>query len=164
MTLPRRSAPLALSLALALALSGCGIGKSKLNPFNWFHTEEVTTLDPKEGYPDVKTDPRELVAQVTALEIKPTQGGAIVSATGLPPTQGWWGAELLAENDGKPVDGTITYRFVVAWPDPGAPAGSRTGTPQSREVTVAAFINNVRLAEVGKIVVIGAGNQRSIRR
>lgn len=162
MFLPLRPAPVALSLALALALSGCGA--SKLNPWNWFKHEEVTTLEPKEGYPDVQKDPRELIAQVTALEVKQTQGGAIVAATGLTPTQGWWGAKLLAENNGKPVDGVMTYRFVVAWPDPGSPAASRVSTAQSREVTAAAFITNVRLTEVKKVVVIGAGNQRAISR
>ena len=70
---------------------------------------EATTLEPKEGYPSVATDPRQLISQVTRLEIKKTQGGAIISAAGMPPTQGWWGAELLAENDGKPVDGVMTY-------------------------------------------------------
>ncbi|ADE85241.1 hypothetical protein [Rhodobacter capsulatus] len=164
MLLRARPAPVALSLALALALSGCGIGKTKLNPWNWFTHEEVMTLAPKEGYPDVKEDPRELIAQVTALEVKQTQGGAIVAATGLTPTQGWWGAKLLAENDGKPVEGVMTYRFVVAWPDPGSPAANRISTPQSREVTAAAFINNVLLAEVTKVVVIGAETQRSISR
>lgn len=159
-----RPAPVALSLALAVALSGCGFGQSKLNPWNWFKHEEVTTLAPKEGYPEAKDDPRELVATVTALAVNPTQGGAIVAATGLTPTQGWWGAELLAENDGKPVDGVVTYRFVVAWPDPGTPAANRVSTPQSREVTAAAFLNNVRLSEVTKIVVVGAGNQRAISR
>ncbi len=164
MILPRRPAAPALTLVLALALSGCGGWGSKVLPWNWFGKQEVTSLEPKEGYPDVAEDPRELVAQVTSLEIKPTQGGAIVSASGLPPTQGWWGAELLAENDGKPVDGVVSYRFVVAWPDPGSPPSTRVLTPQSREVTVAAFLSNVRLAEVKKIIVIGATNQRAISR
>ncbi|WP_444451893.1 hypothetical protein ACTTAI_12590 [Rhodobacter capsulatus] len=164
MFLRARPAPVALSLALALALSGCGFGKSKLNPWNWFKHEQVMTLAPKDGYPDVKEDPRELIAHVTALEVKQTQGGAIVAATGQTPTQGWWGAKLLAENDGKPVNGVMTYRFVVAWPDPQSPAASRVSTPQSRDVTAAAFIDNVLLAEVTKIVVIGADTQRSISR
>ncbi|KQB14243.1 hypothetical protein H9N28_05305 [Rhodobacter capsulatus] len=162
MFLRLRPAPVALSLALAVALAGCG--QSKLNPWNWFKHEEVMTLAPKDGYPDVKKDPRELIAQVTAIEVKQTQGGAIVAATGLTPTQGWWGAKLLAENDGKPVEGVMTYRFVVAWPDPGSPAATRVSTAQSREVTAAAFIDNVVLAEVTKVVVIGADSQRSISR
>ncbi|WP_444444061.1 hypothetical protein [Rhodobacter capsulatus] len=58
----------------------------------------------------------------------------------------------------------MTYRFVVAWPDPGSPAATRVSTAQSREVTAAAFIDNVVLAEVTKVVVIGADSQRSISR
>ncbi|MBZ4022385.1 hypothetical protein CKO11_07935 [Rhodobacter sp. TJ_12] len=161
----RRSAPLALLLASALALSACGWRESRINPWNWFQKEEVaTTLAPKEGYPEIADDPRELVASVTKLEVTRSQGGAIVAATGLPPTQGWWGADLLAENDGVPVDGVMTYRFVVAWPNPGSPASQRSGRPESREVTAAAFINSVKLAGVRKIVVIGAANQRAISR
>lgn len=165
MTLRRPFAPLALLLALAVTLSACGGWReSRINPRNWFGKQEVTSLEPKEGYPDVAEDPRELVAQVTNLEVKQTQGGAIVAATGLPPTQGWWGAELLAENDGEPVEGVMTYRFVVAWPNPGSPPSQRVMTPQSREVTAAAFLSNVKLTEVKKIVVIGATNERSVRR
>ncbi|PTV97638.1 hypothetical protein C8J27_101755 [Rhodobacter aestuarii] len=164
MTEIRRFAPVALLLASSVALSGCGWKDSKMNPWNWFSQEEVTTLAPKEGYPEIANDPRELVATVTKLEIKRTQGGAIVAATGMPPTQGWWGADLLAENDGSPVDGVMTYRFVAAWPNPGSPAGQRISTPESREITAAAFINNVKLAQVKKVVVIGAGNQRAVSR
>lgn len=160
-----RPVSLSLALALALALAGCGGWKeSRLNPSNWFGKEEVQTLEPATGYPDPKKDPRDLIAEVTELEVKPTQGGAIVSAAGITPTQGWWGASLLAENDGHAVDGVMTYRFVVAWPDPDSPAGSRVLTPESRTVTAAAYINNVRLAEVKRIVVIGASNQRSVSR
>lgn len=166
MTLPRLSAPLALSLALAVALSGCGGWReSRINPKNWFgKAEEAQTLAPKEGYPEVANDPRELVAQITSLEVKATQGGAIVMAEGITPTQGWWGADLLAENDGKPVDGVVTYRFVIAWPDPGSAASQRVLTPQSRTVSASAFINSTRLASVRKVVVVGASNQRSLSR
>lgn len=165
MTLPRLTAPLALSLALTVALAGCGGWKeSRINPRNWFGKEEVQTLEPKEGYPKAANDPRELIAQITKLEVRPTQGGAIVAAEGQTPTQGWWGASLLAENDGQPVDGVMTYRFVVAWPDPGSPASQRVLTPESRAVTAAAYIPNTRLALVRKVVVIGAANQRSVSR
>lgn len=161
MTPIRRSATLPLLLASSLALAGCGW----MNPFNWFHQPEVkTTLDPEGGYPVVEDDPRQLIAEVTGLEVKKTQGGAIVVAVGLPPSQGWWGAELLPENDGEPVDGVMSYRFVAAWPDPESPAAQRTGSPESREISAAAFINNVKLTRVKKVVVIGATNQRALSR
>lgn len=158
------SARIALTLALALSLAGCG-KESRVYPWNWFKgSQEVQTLDPKGGYPKIADDPRAAIAQVTTLEVKPTLGGAIVSAAGLPPTQGWWSAELVAENDGKPVEGVMTYHFLVAAPEPGSTDAGRASTPESREVTVAAFIPNPRLAETRKIVVIGETNSRSVSR
>ncbi|SOC10481.1 hypothetical protein [Rhodobacter maris] len=161
MTLIRRSVPLPLLLATSLALTGCGW----MNPFNWFRHQEVAqTLAPPGGYPDIENDKRRLIADVVGLEVKPSQGGAIVAATGLPPTQGWWGTALLAENDGEPVEGEMRYRFVAVWPEPGSLAAQRVGTPNSREVTATAYINSVKLARVKRIVVIGATNQRAISR
>lgn len=157
---------LVLPLALSVALAGCGGWKeSRVNPRNWFgKSEKVQTLEPKTGYLKAKADHRTLVADVSTLEIKRTPTGAIVSVTGLPPTQGWWGAALEADDDARPVDGVITYRFVVAPPEPGSPASQRVMNAGSRTVTAAAFINNVRLADTRKIVVIGAQNERSISR
>jgi hypothetical protein len=109
------------------------------------------------GKPD---DPRILVADVTEMEVARQPGGAIVRAAGLPPTQGWWDAALVAENRGEPVDGVLTYRFVVD--QPRGPA--RVSTPQSREVTAAAYISDIKLANVTQIVVLGAANSRSSRR
>ena len=77
---------------------------SKLNPFNWFgHSQEAPAV-PQETASGIANDPRQLVAQVTTLDVAETAGGAIVRANGLPPTQGWWKAELVAENHGEPVD------------------------------------------------------------
>ena len=150
---------------LVLAVAGCGFSQSRLNPFNWFGgDQEEATLEPEGGYAQAEADYRPLVAQVTRLEVKPTQGGAIVSAAGLPPTQGWWDAELIAENDGFAVDGVMSYRFVLMPPSADSPAARRVLTPESREVTVAAYINNVRLTDVRKIVVTGANNARSVSR
>ncbi|MEZ5687062.1 MAG: hypothetical protein R3D78_14775 [Paracoccaceae bacterium] len=159
--------PLLAMLALSVALSGCGwMQTTKLNPFNWFgdSEEEMTTLEPEEGYAKAAGDNRIAVAQVTRLEIKQTNSGAVISAAGLPPTQGWWDAELVAANSGYPVDGVVTYRFVVSEPPPGSPAANRVLTEASREVTVAAYLTNARLTDVRKIVVEGANNARSVSR
>ncbi|MDV7269440.1 hypothetical protein RYZ20_00835 [Thioclava sp. A2] len=157
--------PLLVTLVLATSVSACGFSSSKLNPFNWFgKSEEVTTLEPEEGYAKAKGDFRVPVAQVTALDVKQTLSGAIISATGLQPTQGWWDAELIAKNGGTPEDGVLTYRFVIAEPDPLAPAATRVSTPQSREVTVATYITRTKLEGVRSIVVEGAANARSVRR
>lgn len=157
--------PLLASLAIVTVVAGCGFSESRYNPFNWFGgDEEVTTLEPEGGYGVNLGDNRAMIEQVTRLEVKPTQGGAIVSAAGLTPTQGWWDAELIADNNGYAVDGVMSYTFVVAEPDPYSDASKRVLTPESREVTVAAFISNARLRDVSKIVVTGANNARSVSR
>mgnify|MGYP003417419154 FL=1 len=152
----------ALTVTLVLALAGCGgFRDSRLNPLNWFgrSQEGPATLTPKDGYS--AEDPRPLVAEVTALSIEQTDGGAIVSATGLPPTQGWWDAELIADNDGLPnEDGVLTYRFVVVPP----PGQRRVSTAQSREVTAGDFLSNIDLQTISSVVVQGQANSRSVSR
>lgn len=147
-------------LVASLGVSGCArLRDSRINPFNWFGRSQATapTLDP--GYA-ATTDNRAVVTEVTALAIDRAPGGAIVHAAGLPPTQGWWDAELVAENGGEPVDGVLTYRFVVAEP----PGPRPVSTPQSREVTAGVFLSDIRLAEIGRIVVLGTANSRSVSR
>lgn len=153
--------PITLMLITALAVAGCGrIRESRLNPFNWFGR---STPAPAAAAAVVGTDPgdgRALVAQVTAMEVTAQPGGAIVRATGLPPTQGWWKADLLALNGGEPVEGVLTYRFVIVPP----PGETRVSTPQSREVTAAVFVSDKALAGVRTITVQGAEGSRSSRR
>lgn len=154
--------PVSGLLILALVLAGCGrIRESRLNPFNWFGRSQATTVVATDSVvPGRPGDPRVLVADVTDMEVARQPGGAIVRATGLPPTQGWWDAALVAENNGEPVDGVLTYRFVVDQPH----AATRVSTPQSREVTAAAYLSDIKLANVTQIVVLGAANSRSSRR
>lgn len=162
----RRGAQAAM-LAAALALAACGgFRDSRLNPRNWFKRSapETVTAEVPPG------DPRPLVDQVTQLTITPMPGGAIVTATGLPPTQGWWEADLVAEDttpepgpDGTielPDPGVVTYRFLIHEP----PGPRRTSTPQSRQVTAGAFLSDIRLEGVRKIVVLGAQSSRSVSR
>lgn len=155
--------PLLAALIAALTLGACG--QSRLNPLNWFGHSKRTAVatvpvDPKTGVPLAQPDPRPQVAEVTSLSVERTPGGAIVHATGLPPTQGWWNAELVPENDGKPVKGVLSYRFVIV-PPPGATAVS---TPQSREVTVAVRLTDYQLQGVHAITVAGSADARTVRR
>ncbi|MBN2741405.1 MAG: hypothetical protein JXR35_10940 [Rhodobacteraceae bacterium] len=158
------------ALALTLATAGCGtIRGSKLNPFNWFgksQPEVQTTLAPKGGYPTQIGKPwQQPVAQVLSLTVEKTSTGAIVTAMGLPPTQGYWQTDLVALNDAKPdANGTMTYRFMLTPPAADSADARRVSTQQSREVSAAAFISNYKLEGVRKIVVEGAGNARSVRR
>lgn len=152
---PGRPAVSAALMVLGL-LAGCGDGSgSRLNPFNWFGRSEVVVTAPGSSVP---VDPRPLVASVTGLVVEPYPGGAIVRATGLPPSQGWWEAELV----GLPIDenGVQVFEFHVFPP----PAPTPSGLPQSREITVAAAISTIRLERVREIVVQGATNSRSSRR
>lgn len=149
---------IAILLVATIAVTGCGrIRDSKLNPFNWFGRSKSEPVQVVDGVPQ---DPRPLVDQVTALDVARQPGGAIIHATGLPPTQGWWQAELLPANDGVAEDGTLTYRFVVSQPL----ELRRASTPQSREVTVAVYLSDIRLQDVSRIVVQGASNSRSVSR
>lgn len=149
-------------LIVTLVLAGCGrVRESRLNPFNWFgrsvETTEVVTEAAVPGRPD---DDRILVAEVTDMEVARQPGGAIIRASGLPPTQGWWNTDLVAENGGVPVDGVLTFRFVIAKPLEPTPVS----TPQSRELTAATYVPDIKLEGVSQIVVLGAGNSRSSRR
>ena len=143
-------------LGLAVALAGCGaIGKSKLNPFNWFKKSE-----PRETIvlPGEKDDPRPLVDTVLSMQVEPIPGGAVVRARGVTPTQGWWNAELVARDlDDK---GVLVYEFRLV-----APADrTDVNTQQSREIDVAVYLSDTKLAPVREIVVQGAKNARSARR
>lgn len=149
----RRS--LLAALAVLLLVTACGrVRESRLNPFNWFgRSERVQKVE--EVAPD--TDPRPLVDQVLSMSVEPYPGGAIVRATGLPPTQGWWNAELVA----RPVeDGVLVYEFRLTQPPEATPAG----TQPSREIAVAASVSDIGLTDVREIVVQGTGNARSSRR
>ena len=149
-----------LTTAMALVLSGCGLGQSRLNPFNWFRSgPEVETL---EAVPLEDTrERRPLVAQITQLVIERTPGGAIIRATGLPPEQGWYDAELVnVDRDGQPIDGILYYGFHAQPPL----ERTRVSTVQSRELTAAKFVSNVTLASVREIRVTGSVNSRSARR
>lgn len=154
--------PVSGLLILALVLAGCGrIRESRLNPFNWFgRSQPVAVATAEPAVPGKPDDPRILVAEVTEMEVARQPGGAIVRATGLPPTQGWWDAALVSENGGEPVDGVLTYRFVVDQPR----EATRVSTPQSRAVTAAAYLSDIKLQGISQIVVLGAQNSRSSRR
>lgn len=147
--------PLLLGLALLLTLGACG---TRLNPFNWFRgSEPVQVAQVKQDDHAKPGEKRPLVAQLISLKVEPAKGGAIVQAVGLPPTQGFWDAELVA----RPVEnGHITYDFRAS-PPVGAAAVS---TQQSREISVAAFITAFKLEEIREITVVAAGNALSSRR
>ncbi|OCX67186.1 hypothetical protein BFP70_03250 [Thioclava sp. SK-1] len=156
----------AISAITVTSLSGCGFRDSRVNPMNWFDRAQAApaTLDPEGGYVAATADYRVPIERITALNIRRTQGGAIIEATGVAPTQGYWDAELVAENGGDPVDGEIRYVFKVAEPDLGSPDASRVGAQPLREITAAAYINSVALGHVSRVSVTGAENSMTAGR
>ncbi|MCA3450762.1 MAG: hypothetical protein INF92_10440 [Rhodobacter sp.] len=144
------------TLSVLLVLAACGSGqKTWYNPFGWFGgSQETEALVQDVGTPQ---DPRPLVDQVLSLSVESFDGGAIIRATGLPQTQGFWAAELIAE---PVVDGRASFRFVVVPPvEP-----MRVSTQPSREITVATTLTNRDLEGISEIIVTGARNARSSRR
>ena len=156
MRLPRMSRPFMATLLCLALLQACGFGQSRLNPLNWFgRSAPANTVAVQ---PTAPSDPRPLVAQVLTMTIEPFPGGALVRATGLPPTQGFWDAELVA----LPVDenGTLVLDFRIF------PPIARAGVVNqpSREVTVAYNLSDIKLDGISQIIVQGASNARASRR
>ncbi len=141
-----------LVLTLVVALAGCA---SRWNPFNWFRGSV-----PAERVEGAATpgETRPLVAVVESLAIEQTSTGAIVRATGLTPTQGWWNAALVAKPVGE--DGRLVLDFRIAPP----PAPTGVNSQRSREVTVAYALSRVKLETIREIVVQGEINARALRR
>ena len=153
-------------LCLGLLLSGCArLADSRLNPMNWFgrsapvaNTTPDGELRPLIPFGEgVAVESRPIIDQIIEMQIEPTRSGAILRATGLAATQGFYNAELVLVGS---ENGDVTYDFRVA-----APAGFEAiGTEASRRITVALELSNAELAGIRNITVRGAQNARGSRR
>ncbi|WGH78769.1 hypothetical protein [Jannaschia ovalis] len=139
--------------AALLALVGCGLGQTRLNPLNWFGRDSSERIEAAAAVPT-----RPVVDQVVSLSAAPMPGGAIISTVGLPPTQGFWEAQLVRLPTEAP--GTLLLEFRILPPIEPKPAG----TQPSREVLAGTFISDQDLAGIRTITVQGRQNRRSIRR
>lgn len=154
---------LAGCVALAV-LAGC---ESRYNPGNWGWfggSRSEPTLEPRRGYP-LDYDPRPLVQQVLSMQVDQVSGGAVVTAVGLPPTQGYWAADLVSAYEteaGKIAsrDGVIELRFLIVPPPQQRPVVNQV----SREVSAGIFLSDQALTGVRQIRVVGQENQRSSSR
>ncbi len=145
------------TLCLVLVVSACGtVRDSRLNPFNWFggDREEVVSVDDER----VVVDGRRLADQVISLNVDSFPGGAIIRSVALPPTQGFWDAELVEVESEDPSQVVYEFRMLP-------PVGPRPqSTQRSREIIAGATLSRIRLESVRNIVVVGAQNRRSVRR
>ncbi len=153
-----------LTICLALGLTGCArLADSRINPLNWFGRSASVAATPETRGPLVPSggvvvvDNRALIETVTDLRIERKPGGAIVRATGIAATQGYFNAQLVLTG----IEGGVArYDFRVE-----APAGyEAVGSVGSRRITAAVTLGSSELAGIRSIEVRGATNaQRSSR-
>ncbi|MFN4153027.1 MAG: hypothetical protein ACK4HF_00085 [Paracoccaceae bacterium] len=153
---PQMRSPATAALVAVLVLTSCGaVRDSRLNPFNWFgRSERVETIAPV----GAKVDPRLLVADVVTLSVEPYTGGAIVRATGVMETQGWWQAELVEVKGDDPTHLVLDFRILPPVTQ------TATGTVRSREVTAAMTVAPRRLEDITRVTVQGERSARTTRR
>ena len=150
-----RAAVLAV-LTLA-ALPGCGwLADSPVNPGNWFGPREPRQVQPDEVVAPA-ADPRGPIARVTAARLEPVPGGAILRATGLPATQGFWDAALVAVPAEDPAVRVFAFRVAP-------PLTADLTRGPVREIVAATFLTDRDLAGVRRITVQGAANAVSVNR
>jgi hypothetical protein len=155
-----------LCSAVLLTLSGCArIADSRLKPFNWFgqsqdapvtETGEIRPLVPAGRTVNI-VDARPMLQSVTALSVDRSPTGAIVRATGVAPTQGFFNAELV--NAG--ISGAVlTLEFRAQ-----APLGFEAeGSAASRQINTAFAIDAEDLSTIRRVRVQAATNARTAAR
>lgn len=157
-----------ISTAIFLTVAGCArLSESRINPLNWFGGSRnvvSTPADPANRTPLVPTagrgvivDNRPFVTSITALSVDRSPTGAIVRATAIAPTQGFFNAELVF---GGVENGVLLLNFRAQAPQvPDVP-----GTPRSREINAGYVIDAAQLAGIRSIRVQGATNARTASR
>ena len=144
-----------VGLIATLVVAGCS---TRLNPLNWFGSDEETIAAAPGEF---TSDPRDLANEITELQIERIAGGAIIRARGLPQTQGYWDAELVALNNEEPDENRrLTYEMRMFPPIIPRPAS----TAQSREVVVAHYLSDRELRGVRSIAIVGVTNSRTSNR
>ena len=146
---------LILTVALCGLVAGC---ESNLNPVNWFGGEEAEVAIAADGTP---VDVRPLVVEVTGVVLEPVPGGAILRATGLPATLGYWNAALVpVDRDLRPDEnGVLAFDFQALPP----PTPQPQGRSAAREIVTGQFLTTQTLRGVRVIRVQAERNARDIR-
>lgn len=153
-------------LVASLVLAGCGtVRESRFNPFNWFGRGQVepAAATPADVNPLIppssggifanrranapKPADAPLAAQVGDLSVERIAGGALIRATAVSDTVGAFMVNLVPENDGRPVDGVLTYSLRAYT----APAGSVPMPERARSHVAAIRVSDQDLAGVRTI-------------
>ena len=140
---------LPIAILALTAMTACGGFSSRLNPFKWFKRSAPVAVVSAE----TPADPRPLVANVLSMQIESYPGGAIVRATGLPPTQGYWRPNWCRARSMKKA--RWCWNSTSSRPQVAAAVVNQ----QSREITVAYNLSDIKLQQINQIVVQG-GQQR----
>ena len=148
-------------VAILAMTAGCArLADSRFNPVNWFggSQEEATTLIPSDANYRAPTDTSVQIAELVSMKVDRMPGGAIVTAEGIAPIQGFWEPRLVsAQSDAA---GAITLDFRIQRPYRQHPAGAVA----TRTVSAGIYLSDVELQGVNSIIVRGATTQRVARR
>jgi ABC-type uncharacterized transport system auxiliary subunit len=158
---------LSVLLISSVVLAGCG--QSRLNPLNWFGSAEPVAAVPSKAdenplIPKKSALARDdsyqgvLVAEIKSMKIERVPGGAILRVAAVDRYQGSWDVRLQPQNDGFPVDGTLSYELRAL---PGSVTG---GTERTRLINAAVFVSDQDLTQVRSLQVIGEQNSLISRR
>lgn len=172
-----------LGLAAAGLLAGCGgFRESRINPRNWFGRSrsrrretaaaesDTNPLIPEqeEGgfFDNLRRRGKDIpytgtpVAEISALAVERTTGGAIVRVCGIAAQQDIYDVRLTPDTpDAEPVDGVLGYELRAVHP----PLSTATAT-RPREVQAAVFVSDKTLESVRQIRVRALRNERVSRR
>jgi len=143
-------------VVLFLIVSVAACGNSRLNPLNWFggEREQRIRVEPDASGRPIVIDGRVLVSEITQLSVEQTTAGAIVRATGVTPTQGYYDAELV---EVERTENALVYEFRAA--DPG-----NAGTPGLQHIVAGISLSVGELQGIRSITVIAQSNRRSVSR
>lgn len=117
--------------------------------------DRATLLRNKDEGPYLGT----LVDQVTAMDIKRTTTGAIVTVSGLTTRQGAYDVRLVPRNDGVPVNGVLTLELRAL-----QPIETPQGPERTRRIQAATPLSVQTLEQIRTVEVVARRNTRTSRR
>lgn len=149
-----------------LALTGCN------RVSGWFSPSRSgpTTLAPKDGYPTVADERRNLMPAIAAARLETIPEGRLLVVTANTPVKGWWDVALITEAP-QPrgryhpdEDGILRLRLVGNPPLPTSPEARMPADPRVDSITAALALSHETLAAISQIQVVSATNSMSLRR